>query len=835
VIKFKQKKPAATLLNLDAAASAVESRPFALELDAKAQPEPAPDRVDPISFGRRAYVFAAIAASVWAGCVVAFAMAYQGRDWSFEFRPAQTVLLILVAGLPSAFVFLLARAFQDGARLAGEARRARSLSDDLVAPAALAAVQAAGVVDVVRAEIDRAVAATEQARENLSSLREALAAETQQISHAAQEAVQSAQTLASALSSERTELSSLSETLGAQAGDIARAIADHTRLVSEASDLAQTQIQEAEAVLAGRAADFAVAAGDARAAAALAAGDLAEQAQKLGHVGDDAAERLGRLWTGLSVERDLMASLLERLKASQDEAAVRLEAQRALLTDAADAAHDSAHEVLAAAREAAEGFKAHAADAALEVENFAQRAQAAHDGLDQSARTTLGLFTSAVADERALLDAEARAAIAQLSTTAAEARAAAHKDAEAVRADIEAFAHTARHRLEELGEAAFAAGQRADVAVDSRIAAARRLIEDSASLVEAAGQATARRVEAAFAPVRGAISDLEALMNTIEQQADRLPEEARARAEQVRKAVEQGVGDLTAAARRAAEETQAIDAAFQERVRQNYEMLNEAVQMMGRVAGAVEEAVQAGESKIEPPTVSPEPAINGSGRGAMQLGLRGALDIGDDEEEEEPVLAFPAAKAPSPLSANGPPPATAVRPRLKLTPTAEDKAVKTVFEGAAGAKPRRDRAAPSPGADGWTWKELLSGMDGDKVDDDVLAERLISEIQALGVDSTALLPRARIDEISRTVSTSGLAAGRALVRRVAPAAVRRLSRRIAEDGGLRRDVEGYVRRYEDLLSEQTSLERGAGMAETLLGSDPGRAFLLLGAAVGDDA
>ena len=46
------------------------------------------------------------------------------------------------------------------------------------------------------------------------------------------------------------------------------------------------------------------------------------------------------------------------------------------------------------------------------------------------------------------------------------------------------------------------------------------------------------------------------------------------------------------------------------------------------------------------------------------------------------------------------------------------------LRGAAGARPRQGRAQPSPGADGWTWKELLSGMDGEKVDDDVLAERL---------------------------------------------------------------------------------------------------------------
>ena len=48
--------------------------------------------------------------------------------------------------------------------------------------------------------------------------------------------------------------------------------------------------------------------------------------------------------------------------------------------------------------------------------------------------------------------------------------------------------------------------------------------------------------------------------------------------------MQQGLDDLLASARRAAEETQAIDQAFQERVRRNYEMLSEAVQLMGVVA-----------------------------------------------------------------------------------------------------------------------------------------------------------------------------------------------------------------------------------------------------------
>jgi hypothetical protein len=44
--------------------------------------------------------------------------------------------------------------------------------------------------------------------------------------------------------------------------------------------------------------------------------------------------------------------------------------------------------------------------------------------------------------------------------------------------------------------------------------------------------------------------------------------------------------ELMGQARRTAEEAQAIDAAFQDRVRRNFEMLSEAVRLMGTAASA---------------------------------------------------------------------------------------------------------------------------------------------------------------------------------------------------------------------------------------------------------
>ena len=306
------------------------------------------------------------------------------------------------------------------------------------------------------------------------------------------------------------------------------------------------------------------------------------------------------------------------------------------------------------------------------------------------------------------------------------------------------------------------------------------------------------------------------------------------------------MGDLTAAARHAAEETQAIDAAFQERVRRNYEVLSEAVSLMGKVAAAEtpEPAVRA------PPVAVPQsqairPAVAAPAVEIAARAARAADDIRAAAYAEPRVAAggggvsfsFTAAPAPSaapPISAAG----AGLRPRLKLTPTPADRAIKTVF-GADSAARRPSQRDQLPGeavrdeADEWTWKDLLSSIEEAPIDEDSLADQLIAEIEALGVDAGALLPRARIDEIAAALQTGDASGAREVVRRLAPAAVRRLSRRVLTDKLLRAQAARYVRRYEDLIHDSATRDREGFMTAALLGSEPGRAFLLLDAAVGD--
>jgi hypothetical protein len=185
-------------------------------------------------------------------------------------------------------------------------------------------------------------------------------------------------------------------------------------------------------------------------------------------------------------------------------------------------------------------------------------------------------------------------------------------------------------------------------------------------------------------------------------------------------------------------------------------------------------------------------------------------------------------------------PPAGLRPRLRLTPTATDEEFKTVFDAAGGREapaPAAQVAAPaSPAGDSWTWKELLSSMDegmGEGLGDDkALADNLLGEVGTMGIDAGALLPRMRIDQIAAAIQAGETAAGREIVRRLAPAAVRRLARRMMADRNFRAQADRYVRRYAAMVAET----RGDGqnfVISALLGSDQGRAFLLFDAAIHD--
>jgi hypothetical protein len=792
------------------------------ELGLESAPPPSPPRAPvrraretnpnrPPAFARYAYWIAAPAALAWAGCMAAFASGYQNPFGPFEYRPFPIVAFGALCLLPAIFILLAAYAVRQAASLALETRRARELAGELAVPAALAADQAGGAAEAVRREVDRAAAAALAAEQQLLDLRKALADESERLIEATSEAERRAQALSEGLSRERTEMSALAESLGAHADRVSHTIDAGARMVAEASDLAAVQLQEAEALLAARATDLAAAAGEAGEAAQIVGDALGGHIERLEEVGEAISGRVEGLQTAFSEEHLRLAALADRLRADQEHIAARIDAQREALLAASADARSGVDDLTGAAEEGAQSLRGLIAVVAEEVGRLAAAAEADQAVLNAAAQENLKLFTGAVAEERAALEAETRAAIEALADAAAETRQAALDQGEAVKARVEA-----------LGEAAFAVGKAADQAFDTRIDQARRAIEQTAELVEAAGLRSAEKIEQGVAATRGALEGLQALLGDIDAKIAALPDEARARAETVREAVDQSLSELTAAARRASEETQAIDAAFQARIKHNYEMLSEALRLMGKVAGAAPRALAAAASA---PTVAVKPVV----------------------PETERSIRMPQQAAPTPTPSAD---ALGLRPRLKLTPAGAESAARaapisptaTLATTPPPAAPPRPAAIPPAAARApqeptrsgeWTWKDLLSSIDEPPMDDDVLAERLISEIEALGLDASGLLPLSRIDEIAAVLQSGDIEGAREVVRNLAPSAVRRLSRRVLTDKVLHAHADRYLQRYEDLLADSAKRDRDGFVTAALLGSDPGRAFLLFNAAVGE--
>lgn len=301
------------------------------------------------------------------------------------------------------------------------------------------------------------------------------------------------------------------------------------------------------------------------------------------------------------------------------------------------------------------------------------------------------------------------------------------------------------------------------------------------------------------------------MLGDIEVRAAELPAGARAQVEQVQASVAEGMDELMTQARRTADEAQAIDAAFQDRVRRNFEMLTEAVRLMGTVAVAPPKPLEPQATDApdpvadEPPAPPPKPRAKEAKRPPAEQEIR-----------------------PSKATRTAP----ADRPRLRLTPTATDEEFSSVFEAAAGRSPAPPEA-DDEGGEAWTWKDLLASLDGADADGERLEDLLGAELSHMGVDADSLLPKGRVEQIAATVHAGDIDGARQVVRRLAPAATRRIGRRLFTDDGVKRQVEIYVRRYQTLVDDTIVRDPKGQLLAELLNAPGGKLYLLLDASAGD--
>jgi hypothetical protein len=741
---------------------AVDATPAPLR-DVHAKPQRAP------FFGLiNPYFGAVIASVIWAAGVSAFAVGYQGWK-AFDYDLYRLTILAFLSVGPVPILFGAALLMQRSAALAMETRRAYALSQAMTAPTAHAAGKAADLLRTLREEISRATETADRARADLAAIRDSLERQTRDLEATTAQAVQTAGAATGTLGRERERMAEIGEALDRQAASVAAAMDNQFHMVRDAAELAQTQLKEAESALAARAADLAAAAGEAQDAARLASDDLARQTLRLETAGAGVAEQVRSVEEGLSQQRAALVQETYQLRADQEAFSAQVESQRAQMVEILSTARTASSELGEVSSRSAEALNELVQAAAHHFRELAGASEGERAGFEARLREWIEQFSAQAAgarDEMAQATAQAQAALA---AAALDARRAADETAEAAKARIDA-----------MGEAAFEAGKRADEAFEARMAASRKLIEEASSVVEAAGQRTAAKIEADVKAMSDAIAQVEGALSQIDGRAARLPDEAKARIDEISKAVETGLNALAEAARKAAHETEVADAAFQDRIKRNYEMLTEAVRLMGVVSGEAPPARRAEappEARHEP---APEPESSGSG---SSTGLRGRLKLGRGEP---------------------------------------DGALRSLFE----------TPAPRPDGEPRSWRDVLGGLDpaarASAEDDDEAAQRLIEEIRRLGVDPQALLPKSRVDEATAAWAKGDADGARQVVRRVAPAAVRRISRKVITDRTLRTLAERYVAVYHAKLGG----DAGAGAAG-LLASDAGRSFLLIDAAMGE--
>ncbi|MDB5455564.1 MAG: polar localization protein TipN, partial [Caulobacter sp.] len=274
-------------------------RAEAAETAAVARPEP-PTRamVEPLIESRRPmpavvyWMLALAVAAMWAAGPIVFALGYARGVPALKVDGFALLVFGAMAVGPALMTLIGAYMLRQALGVSAELRRTRAMTDRLMTPAALAAAGATGAVDAVRTQIEYAAAAGEEARERMLALRDVLAEETSRLTAAAAESARMATQLSQGLTYEREALEALSSTLDARSTAVVDAIGSQARMVAEASDLAETQLREADAALSARAADLAAAAGEARYAARTAGQDLTRHIARQETAGTGVAEQV---------------------------------------------------------------------------------------------------------------------------------------------------------------------------------------------------------------------------------------------------------------------------------------------------------------------------------------------------------------------------------------------------------------------------------------------------------------------------------------------------------------------------------------------------------------
>ncbi len=806
------------------------------------------ERSAPVSEPSAAVWPAAIAAAVlWTIAVLVLTLGL--ADGQFDgVTTTEAVTAALLALGPATLILFCAAVLHQASRLAAYNARAAQDRERLLSPALLAAAQAGGALETVRSEIEAATQAAQGARSAMGSLAEFLSEESRAVNAASEEALRSARAFADRVAGERDQLTAVGRRLDDQAAAVTEAVTRQARMVSEAAELAQTQIRDAELSLSARAADLAAAAGEATDAARAAGGDLSRQTQRLETAARDLAEHVRATETGLTTQRTALAELGQALSGEQEAFAARAESQRQQLAEALGHARGGAQEIGEVSAASGQALQALVAAVAAQMADASEAVRLERERLEVRARDALSQLGDAAEAERRRLESGVHGTLEMLAGSAEQAGRAAAAQAEAARSRVEQLSEAAfmagrqaddafesrlsaaRRMIDESATLVDEAGGRSQESLQAGLAAARDAVAEidrvlaevdarSAQLPAVAQQqaeAVRRAVEQGVEELQGAARRAAAETEAIDAQfQERVRRNYQTLSEAVRlmgvvaapHAVTRPVVEATVApeparpAEPAAVEELAVEPlheAAQEPAPAQEEPEPELVEPIAPAEVVDERSPD--EALFEPPaeeaaSVAPSGAP-AYGLSVAEAGLRPRLRYFDEEGVPEDdglghaVMALtPSTRAPAaageadealfePVAEDPPPVVAAPEPE----PGIADEPDEALFEP---EPPRADEPSAS------TLLETASGDDA-LDDEEALADRLATELLHMSVDPERLLPRARVEEIARQVHAGEREAARGVVLRLAPAAVRRLSRRLATDPALRADSGRFV-------------------------------------------
>jgi hypothetical protein len=386
-----------------------QNQPIALEpIEPGGEPESVRAEPRPISrasgrsrYGKRAMLFAAIAALFWVGIWCAYLWGYFGPRGLRALEIQQYALFGAAIVLPPLLFIAIAGAFALAHRMGGMAEALHGATENLFVTDESIARSAARLGRAVRHELDALNAGLDGAYGRLRALEAALENQIAAMDEAGARAEVRGEAIAARLGQESQRLESVSENLSEIASRATETVAGRAAQMKSTIESAEGTLKMAAQSLDVQAAGFRAAAQIAAEAPRAAAVELDTQAKKIESVSDAALQRAEFVLARQEKHRAAMSEMVTKLKDEGDQFEAALTQQRGAMEATVGALSGEAHRfetITGEAERHLEGIMSNAAQRASQLTAaFSQEAERLKE-TSSAANTVLTSLVSTLRD-----------------------------------------------------------------------------------------------------------------------------------------------------------------------------------------------------------------------------------------------------------------------------------------------------------------------------------------------------------------------------------------------------------------------------------------------------